>query len=370
MTEEKITIWYLAGGLGIGGTGRTRVELWNNLDREKFDFRVFTLTDKVPLAEYLDDDISVTVLDAKSKADMRVPMKFAAKVRRHEPDILQSQLFFDNTVARVAGLANNNTTVITGIRCVPDNPQWVRSLINRSLVSLSDHIVSNSKAGANLAVDRGADPSNVSVIYNGRDLDVYKTAQASPKLWSELNIPESATVVGNVGRLITRKGHYDLLEAWPDVVASYPDTHLLIVGGGPEENGLVQMIRDLGIEESVTIAGYRNDVPELLDLMDVFVFPSHFEGLPGALLEAMGAGLPIVTTPVDGNSELVVDEKSGLHVPAKSPGQLTAGVIRLLEDSRLTKRLAMNAQTRAFEKFSTDRMVQKFQGLYLQLEDE
>ncbi len=369
MTEEKITIWYLAGGLGIGGTGRTRVELWNNLDREKFDFRIFILTDKIPLAEYLEDDIVVTVLDAKSKADMRVPLKFAAKVRRHEPDILQSQLFFDNNVSRLAGLASNRTKVITGVRCVPDDPKWIRSLINRSLVGLSNHIVSNSKAGAELAIDRGADRENVSVIYNGRDLEEFENAKAPAQLWTELGIPEEATVVGNVGRLITRKGHYDLLEAWPTVVDSHPDAHLLLVGGGPEEPGLRETAHELDIADTVTLAGYRDDVPELLDLMDVFVFPSHYEGLPGALLEAMGAGLPIVTTPVDGNSELVVDGESGLYVEPKSPSELAERLQRLMSESAFAEKLGKQAQTRAIERFSTGKMVEEFQDLYVKVHE-
>jgi glycosyltransferase involved in cell wall biosynthesis len=110
--------------------------------------------------------------------------------------------------------------------------------------------------------------------------------------------------------------------------------------------------------------GTSEDVPELLDAMDVFVFPSHFEGLPGALIEAMAARLPIVATVASGNEELLENGETGLLVLVRSPDRLVEALCRILSDSSLTGHLAANAQVEATERFSVDRMVDRFDGLY------
>jgi glycosyltransferase involved in cell wall biosynthesis len=365
MTEGKPEIWYLIGGLRIGGAEKTLVQLVNNIDRTEYAVRLISITDDVPLLSDLLPEISFECLHAAGKHDLLTVTKFLYEVRRENPDILQSFLFFDNTLARLAGLVSPSTTVITGVRAVPNDRPVLRSAIDRTMHGLSDHIVSNSRAGANLVIDRGVSPDRVSVVHNGRDIARYREATASPQLYDDLHLADSL-VVGTVGRLLERKGHYDLLDAWPAVLEQHPDAVLLFVGDGPEWDGLHRRARELGCLDSVRFAGFRDNVPELLDAMDVFVFPSHFEGLPGALLEAMAAGLPIVTTPVDGCSELV-DEDSGVYVEPRSPESIAEGLCRVMADDDLRDRIAARAQERAEAQFSIERMVDGFEALYAQV---
>jgi len=365
MNREKPEIWYLIGSLEVGGAEKTLIQLVNNLDRTKYAARLISITDDTPLLPELDSDIPFECLYANGKYDLPTVINFLRRVRRERPAVVQSFLFFDNTLARLAGIVSPSTTVITGIRAVPNDRPVVRSATDRLLQGLSDHIVSNSRAGAELVIDRGVNPDRVSVVHNGRDVSLYQAADAPSELYEQLDI-EDSHVVGTVGRLLERKGHYDLLEAWPTVVENYPDATLLLVGDGPEWEGLHRRARELGCLDSVRFTGFRDDVPELLDAMDVFVFPSHFEGLPGALLEAMAAGLPIVTTPVDGCSELV-DADSGVYVDPHSPESITEGLCRVLGDDELRERIGARAQERAEAQFSIERMVDGFEKLYAEL---
>jgi len=364
MRTSQTDIWYLIGTLSVGGAERTLVDLANGLDPDQFDVTIWTIVEPGPLAADIEDHVTVRSLEATSKADVFPVLRFISALYRHRPDILQSFLFYDNTLATLAGIFSPETAVITGVRSVPNDPSMTRSLVRRVTHRLADHIVSNSEAGADFIVEHSVDPDRVSVVRNGRDLEAYRNGTATPELRDSFEIPSEAPVVGTVGRLIERKGHYDLLEAWSVVLDRYPDAHLLIVGDGPEREELEARTRELGVVETVHLPGTRDDIPDLLDLMDVFAFPSHFEGLPGALLEAMAAGLPIVTTPIDGNSELVTDGESGVYVPVSDPESLAAAIRTLLSDRQLARRLGTSASNAAQTQFSLEKMTSGFETVY------
>lgn len=358
----RTSVWYLIGELRVGGTERTLVDLLAGLDRDEFAPTVWTITGPGPLASEVPDDVPVRSLDATGKADVRAPLRFVRELRDSHPDVLQSFLYFDNVLARLAGFTSPETTVVTGVREVPNSMPVHRDLVDRVTLPLSDRIVSNSQAGAEWVVNRGADPDTVDVIYNGRDVERYD-APLPEGLRESLRIPPGP-VVGTVGRLVERKGHHDLLETWPTVLESYAEAQLVLVGDGPERKALEDHAERLGVEASVHLVGRRDDVPELLALFDVFAFPSHYEGLPGALLEAMCAGLPIVTTPVDGNSELVVDGEHGRYVPVRDPEALSDALKELIDDPELASRFGEAAKARAQAEFSLGTMVEQFESLY------
>jgi glycosyltransferase involved in cell wall biosynthesis len=227
---------------------------------------------------------------------------------------------------------------------------------------LASHVVSNSRAGEDVAVRRGAKPGNVSVFYNGRDIE--KFATATPTSRQSIGLAPDATVVGTVGRLTERKGQYDLLEAWTGVVAAQSDARLLIVGEGPERGGLKASARELNVEESIRFLGVRGDVPALLELFDMFVFSSHFEGLPGAVIEAMAAGVPIVATDIVGTNELLTDGETGLLVPPEDASAIEAAMTRALSDGSLAKGLGETAARKARDAYSIPRMIESFAAVY------
>jgi glycosyltransferase involved in cell wall biosynthesis len=379
MAGNRKRIWYLIVALSVGGTERTLIDVANNVDHERYEVTIWTLFEQNPLATTVAEEVTLRSLGAEGTASsgggryveraenpldyLRAPLRFLNAVRTNPPDVIQSFLFYDNLIARLAGVVSPGTTVITGVRSVPENRSPVKEILDRIGMPLSDRIVSNSKAGAKFATDRGASDEQIEVIYNGRDIDCYATA-SSADVEGTLDVPDGIRTVGTVGRLIERKGHRDLLAAWPAVREQCPETHLLLIGGGPERDSLERCATELGCRDSVHFLGFRDDVPTLLDLMDVFVFPSHFEGLPGALIEAMAAGLPIVTTPVTGNAELVDNYRTGLHVAARDPGEIKWALIRLLENQSLAASLGEAAEAETRHRFALDRMVTGFERLY------
>jgi glycosyltransferase involved in cell wall biosynthesis len=169
------------------------------------------------------------------------------------------------------------------------------------------------------------------------------------------------TVVGNVARLAEQKGHRTLLAAVPSVLERRPETRFAIAGDGELRDELEQLARQHG--DHVVMLGNRSDVPDLLASFDVFAYPSRFEGLCLAVIEAQAAGVPVVATPVGGIRETVRDGETGLLVPPDDPGALADAIVRLLENREEAARLAERARAEA-RQFTEARMVERTLALY------
>jgi len=173
-------------------------------------------------------------------------------------------------------------------------------------------------------------------------------------------------VVGLVARTVWEKGFADLLEAlraWPGPL----EIRLVVVGGGPDFEAILDRARALGVHERVSFLGERGDVPRLLRAFDAFVLPSWREGMPVALLEAMATGLPVVATAVRGSREVVEDGRNGLLVPARDPAALRAALARLAGDVALRDRLGAAAVAEVRERHAQDVVLPAFLALYERL---
>jgi glycosyltransferase involved in cell wall biosynthesis len=163
-------------------------------------------------------------------------------------------------------------------------------------------------------------------------------------------------LVGNVARLAPQKDHRTLVAA----ARLVPEADFVVAGDGPQRAVLEQ----LAAGTRVRFLGARDDVPELLASFAVFAFPSLFEGLCLAVIEAQAAGVPVVATPVGGIRETVVDGETGLLVPTGDPPALAAAIRRLLEDRVAAEAMAAEAKRRVRERFSIERMVDETLRLY------
>ena len=174
-------------------------------------------------------------------------------------------------------------------------------------------------------------------------------------------------LVGCAVVLSEQKGLTYLLDAATRVTRANHQVRFLIAGDGPLRAALEEKTRNLGLERSVRFLGCRNDVPEFLSALDIYVLPSLWEGLPLALIEALAVGKPIVATSVGGNAEVVVDEVNGFLVAPRDPVSLADALLRCIRDQRF--RVAASDVNRArFERcFSVEAMVRKHEQVYMSL---
>lgn len=189
-------------------------------------------------------------------------------------------------------------------------------------------------------------------------------------LRNELELDESSPVLVNVGRLVPQKGQVYLVEAMSKVVEAFPKARLLIAGDGSLMSPLTQLRDSLGLQEHITFLGQRDDIKELLEVADLFVFPSLFEGCPNALIEAMAMGKPCVASRIAPNAEILADGVTGVMATPKSSEALAKAIIELASSDRDTVRqMGQRARELSRERFTVGAAVEKLENVYQQVLD-
>jgi sugar transferase (PEP-CTERM/EpsH1 system associated) len=215
--------------------------------------------------------------------------------------------------------------------------------------------------------DVGVPAGRVTQIYNGVDMTRFKPAERAARdvLPAGFAAPNSV-VIGTVGRLSGEKDQANLIAAFARARRSTasPELRLVLVGDGPLQENLREHARALGIAEQVWFAGPRSDVAEVLRAFDVFVLPSLGEGISNTILEAMACGRPVIATRVGGNPELVLEQQSGLLVPAADPDALAAAMVRYARDPALRQQHGAAGRARIEREFSMEAMVARYREVY------
>jgi glycosyltransferase involved in cell wall biosynthesis len=187
------------------------------------------------------------------------------------------------------------------------------------------------------------------------------------RLRESLTIPPNGFVFLNVGRLDPQKGQEYFLQAFQQVSAAVPNVFLAIAGEGPAEKRLKEMANELGIVDQVRFLGRRSDVGACLEMADVFVFPSLFEGLPLALVEAMFKKLPCIVSRIETLLEVINDQDSGLLVAPGSVDELAAAMIELYTNPERRNILSARAGEVAAARFHRRVTVPQWENLYARI---
>lgn len=238
--------------------------------------------------------------------------------------------------------------------------------LNRFSLRKADRVVSVCGPFATqISESCGVPASRIVVRHNAVKPFFKSDASTIAALRQKLGIPERAIVVVMVGRLSREKAQRDGIEAFGQLLQrrGKSDAHLVVVGDGPEMQSLRSLCSALGISDNVHFVGHEADVAPYLSIADLSVLPSHTEGSPNALLEAMAAGVPTVATSVGGVPEIAEDGRTALLVPSKQPTSICQAMEKLLDDSKLRTAISAAAIERA-AKFSEQEYCNAMLELY------
>jgi glycosyltransferase involved in cell wall biosynthesis len=342
------------------------VELVTRLSRDRWEPRVYCLSRAGTLVDRLTrHNIPVDCFGATGIGCVQVFWRLAAELKSFRPQLLQTFLFHANIVGRFAAWWAGVPRVVCGIRVAERRSRWPLWL-DRFTQRLVDHNVCVSRAVAEFSRRVGRLPeAKLSSIPNAVDFTVF--ADASPLKRSELGLRESSPLIVSVGRLDPQKAPFVLLEAFARLRKRHPDWQLLFVGEGPLRRPMEDWIRSRQLQDNVRLAGWRPDVASILKTADVLALPSLWEGMPNIVLESMAAGLPVVSSRVEGTDELIRDGESGLLVTPGSEAELGQQLEAVLTNAKLAAQLRNAAKSAVISTFSFDRMVASYEQLYQHL---
>lgn len=243
-------------------------------------------------------------------------------------------------------------------------------LYYKFLFALASKIIAVSKAVGKRFEGLALKSDKLIVVYNAVDLTEFGPQLVDKKLKEEFKIEENQSLVGTVGQLLPRKGQDVFLKAAAQVLKLVPEIKFIIVGDGNHayRKKLEELSKDLAIDEKVIFTGSRDDIPQIMSILDIVVLPSTYqEGFSRVILEAMASCKPVVATEVGGNPEAVKDGTTGILVPSEDTTRLVGAILDLARDENKRRQMGAAGRKRAEKLFNIEKNVAQIEKLYEEL---
>lgn len=347
------------------GGQRQSFFLAQELRRQGFPFQ-FVVQPNSPLHQKaLEANIPVYPVKVRSELDFPAIVRLAVAMKRKKCVLAH----FHDAHAVAIGLAAASLAKVS-LKIISrrvDFPLKKNYFSRQKYMKNIDAIIAISDGVKQVLIDGGVDSGVIQVIPSGIDFSPFEQATSKDYLRRELSFEEDDFLVGIVAHLADHKGHRYLVQASKILKENAPKIKVIVVGEGPLRMDLNKQVKELHIEDMVFFLGFREDIPQILASLDVFVLSSYLEGLGSSILDAMASRLPVVATRVGGIPELVVNGKTGLLVPPRNPSALAQAILKLYHDRNLSSHLGQKGYEIVHQKFSAESMANKIIDLYKKL---
>ena len=310
-------------------------------------------------------DLQVRIFSCRGKMDFHTVKKIKQFIKENEIQIVHAHGYKARFYALLSG---GNKPCITTCH-LWDNYSLLQGFyirLDKFWLNKFDRVVAVSDAIQNEILRAGVSANRVSVVENGIDTSRFNGHSRRETIREKVGLPAPKIVIGTVGRLVPQKGFDIFIQAAKKILQQTSNVIFVIVGDGPLMAVLKEQTAQLGLEKKVVFLGQRNDIPELLSALDIFVMSSLDEGTPMVLLEAMASQKPVVATKVGAIPVVVEDGKSGLLCEPDVLG-LHEKITELLSDTKKAGRLARSARQRIVKAYSSRAMTEKYVQLYGQI---
>ncbi len=380
---KQIKVLQIIESTGKSGPRYLLSNLAHNLDKDRFQVEVIcsTLRDKdfyADIQKMKDAGIKVIILEMRRNisllSDLIAFFKLCFYIRKVRYDIVHTHSSKAGFLGRLSARLMGVKTVIHTPHCFCFEALGMLRIkkrfyfyIEKFAALFCDKIIAVSESQRQDIIKRGlGDQNKVVTIANG--IDVYRFTNNRfdvNKKKQELGLNHGSIILGAVGVLNESKGHCYLIEAVSEIIKEGFDIRLIIAGEGILRRDLETLSDSLGLDSRIKLLGFRQDVPGLFSLMDIFVFPSLWEGMSLALLEAMASGLPVISTDVHGAVDLIQENKRGILVQKKDVKGLAGAIRYLVCNPEEAKRMGKEAQKLILEDYTLEKQIDKIEDFYI-----
>ena len=381
-TMQKVKVLQVIESTGKSGPRYLLGSLVHNLNKDRFEIEVIcsNLRDKgfnKDIQKMREAGIKVSVLRMRRNisvlSDLIAFFKLFLYIKKGRYDIV-------HTHGSKAGVLGRIAARLTGVKVIIHTPHCfcfmaadiakLKKLfyfyIEKFAALFCDKIIAVSESQRQDILKRKlTNIKKVITIENGVDINKFgNNGFDISRKKKGLGLNDSSVILGTVGVLNESKGQRYLIEAVSQVIKDGFDVNLLIAGEGPLRKDLETFSDKLGLNGRMKLLGFREDIPEVLSVMDIFVFPSLWEGMPLAVLEAMSSSLPVISTNVHGAVDLIQDNKRGILVQRKDAKGIAEAIRYLISNHNEAKRIGQEAKELIQRNYTLEKQISRIRNLY------
>ena len=367
----KKKIIEVSSDTNIGGAGKCLLTLLENFDYDEFEVKVI-LPENSLLKPHI-DAMNIPVIEVSGIKDKSLDFGAVKELRRifkeEKPDLVHTHASMS---ARIAAKQAGAKIVYTRHSVFPPSKKIskgigkkINGFINNTL---SDGIIAVAEAAKENLTDTGVDEKKITVILNGVDGLTPVTDEEKSEIKKRFGVNDGEKVVSIVARLEDIKGHEYFIEAADMILKSGINAKFFIAGTGSYENVLKNKVKEMGLEGKVIFTGFISDVDKLMNITDIQANASYgTEATSLALLEGMSLGIPAVVSDFGGNPGVIKDGVNGFVVPKQNSEKLAQGLMKLLEDGELYKKLSEGSKEIFKNTFTAKAMTKNTEKLYTEI---
>jgi len=369
MKDKQLRILNVIGSLETGGAESLLYYIHRHLKEKGYEnFTICTFTSNGSFYEKAKHDgLQLISLGLKSKHDPRAIWRLVKVIKKGQFNVIHTHLLIAYLYSVIALFFVWNVKLVYTIHGIAPNDfnSISKKFFYKILSFRTDRVVAVSNATMKKYIElTSVNESKVSVVWNAVKNSISEIQKSSEEKRRELDIEHNIPILLAIGRVCEAKDYETLLKAAKLLKDQDQRYRLLIAGDGPLWDEM-NLLRDtFGLQNNVTFLGRRNDIAELLNMADIFVQSSRWEGLSISIIEAMMFGKPIVATAVDGTCEQIRNGIDGLLVPAGDHISLANAIKSLLNNKQMQLQYGQSAKKRAYEEFTMNIMSERLIKLY------
>jgi glycosyltransferase involved in cell wall biosynthesis len=305
-------------------------------------------------------DIEVFTFPIRKSYDIKAIYYTMKLIKKLDIDVINTHSGKDSYIAGIAGKLSKKQPLLVRTRhlALPITSTF-------SYKYLSDIVVTVSEYVKKYLIHKGIPEEKVFAVPTGIDLNIFNPVEVKGNLKNELGLSNEIPLVGTVAVLRKKKGHHILLEAIPHVLKRIPETVFVFVGDGPQRKNIEEKIKEYKLKNNCFMLGHRDDVPQILKSIDLFVLPTLQEALGTSFIEAMAMEKAVIGSDVDGVREVIDDGVNGYLVPSEDSVALAKRIIELLTDRKKAEIMGIQGRKKVERKYTIEIMCKGVYGLYL-----
>jgi len=361
-----INILHTIDTTGPGGAETVFIELLSQLDKSQYKATVVIRGRGWVYDELHRRGFNPHIVKAKGSFNFKYLYNLIKIIRKEQINIIQSHLFGSNVYCCLAGWLSNTPVITTFHGAVDFSGERLIQAKFRIINTVAKYIVVVSENLKTQILKKvPLNPNKLKVIYNGIDTNKFQPNK-NESLKKELALANNDIIVGAIGNIRKPKAYDILIRAAAIAVKQMPHIKFVIVGENKNTlyEELIKQRSDLKLDNNVLFLGFRNNVTEILNGLDLFLLSSTSEGFSISTIEAMACGVPVIVTKSGGPQEIVTHNHDGIIVNINSSTEIAEAILKLAQNQTLQNQLTTNALNTVKNLFTIETMIETYKKLY------